>query len=174
MSAECKIRSPCFEMPWFGDCHPWSSLSSKQLQQQWAVSFKHMQRVLQWLLPHVARREEPQEKGKASFQGTWASERARKESSSSHKVEGGWGAQKRMPICREPVHSLPTQLDTGISFPPLYGRGSRFKKVKSPATSHTASEEWRDDLTQMTWMAWEGVWGRKNFPSVLCWSPPTS
>lgn len=174
MPAECKIRSLGFEMPWFGGCHPWSSLSSKQLQQQWAVPFEHLQRVLQWFLLHVAWWKEPQEKGKAPFKALYHQSEPEKNPLLVGRWKVGGRAKKGMTLCLVPVHLLLTKLDTGISFSPWYGRGSWFRKVKSLARSHTASEESRDDLTQMTWMAWEGVWRRKNFPSVLCWSPPSS
>lgn len=41
LPAEHKSRNPCFEMPWHR-CRLRSSLPSKQLQQQWALSLQHL------------------------------------------------------------------------------------------------------------------------------------
>lgn len=70
------------------------------------------------------------------------------------------------------MHLLLTELYGEISFPPLYGRGSWLRNVKLLSRSPTASEGWKDDLTQMTWTAWEGV-GRKKTVSFCALLEPT-
>ena len=160
LPAEHKSRNPCFEMPWHGDCRLWSSLPSKQLQQQWAVSFQHLQRVFQQLLLHVAWWKEPQEKGKAPSGALQHQREPEKKPLLVGRRKVG-GRPRRKPPFAEPLFFYTSQSHRGRCYLPHYTEEVGSKRLSFLLEVTQPERSGMMTWSQMMRTLWEGVWERK-------------